>query len=417
LAAYGNMNKSAWQAIVAGLLCATVAADGAWAAFGNDNLQLRAGANLRYDDNVFKQPDGVQTVAPDGSRGRSDTIRTLSAGISYVIPVSRQQFSLSADLNQTHYTKFSSQDFDGQDIRGLWRWEAGRLLNGEAGFSRARYQPGFANLTTPTPNVIGAGPNVRTTNQTFFTANYPFHANWLANVGLTDARYTNSNPADKIGDNDTSTRTYGLRYVSGLQNYVGVQGTNSETEFTTPQAVGAALIDNSFDQNTYTVVAGWAPGAASMVSGSIGRTNRDFHQPGRQSFGGTVASLLLNWRPTGKTALNVELSQDLSAANDLTTAGAKTRTFAFLPTWSATAKINVLGNYRRQERDYSTSAFAVTGGTAREDITTSLGLNVVYTPIRNVLLNMGAQNERRTSSVPGLDFDAMVYSAVLQVTF
>jgi exopolysaccharide biosynthesis operon protein EpsL len=399
-------------------LCGSIVVTPAWGAFGNDNLQLRAGAHLRYEDNVQRLPDGVSAVTPGGSLSRSDVIRTLNAGISYAVPVSRQQFLFSLDLNQTHYAKFSNLDFDGQDVRGTWRWELGRFLTGEAGLIRTKYQPGFANIVTPTvtPSIIGAGPNVRTSTQQFFTANYPFHANFAANVSLNEGRFTNSDAANKIGDNDTSTRSVGLRYISPLQNYVGIQATTGETRFTTLQAVGGRLFDNSYDQNTLALVAGWAPGAASMLTGSVGRTTRDFHQPGRGQTHGTVASLLFNWRPTGRTTLNLELSQDLSPPNDIITAGSQARTFAILPSWSATGKTTVLGNFRRQVRDYTTAVFAVPGG-AREDTLTNFGAAVVYIPIRNVLVNVGVQHEKRESTAPGFDFNANIYSATVQWSF
>jgi hypothetical protein len=185
----------------------------AWGAFGTDNLQVRAGTGLRFENNVFRTPGGTMTPAPDGTPGRSDTVTTVNAGVSYTLPVSRQNFVLSADVNQSRHTKFSNLDFNGQDLRAVWKWEAGRWLNGDVGYYRSRYQPGFSNFTQPGfVNTIGRVPTTRTTSQKFFTANYPFHANWVANIGVTDATTTSSNPAP------------GLVPVSGAGAGAGCEG-------------------------------------------------------------------------------------------------------------------------------------------------------------------------------------------------
>lgn len=384
---------------------------GAYGAFGTDNLQVRIGGGLRYDSNIFRLPDGVDAVTPNGT-GRSDMIATVNAGATVIVPVSRQQFLFSADLSQANYNKFSNLNFTGQDLRGLWRWQAGPWLAGDLGHTRTKYLSNFATT-------FGQGPNVRTTDTSYFNANYPFAANWAVNFGAAEARYTNSDPNNRFSDNDTSSRNLGLRYTTGLGNYIGVQGSTIDSRFKAPFIFNGVAFDNSYDQKTLNAVAGWSPSAATQLQGTLGRTRRDPKQAGRPEVSGTTGSILGTWRATAKTALNVEVGRDFGPAVDVLTASSKATTITIAPSWQATAKITVLGTLRRQKRDYSDALVPtiVPGGQLRSDTLDVAGLAVVYTPIDRVVVNLSAQREQRKSNLGGLDYTADSLSATVQYSF
>lgn len=402
------MNK-----LYAGAACAGVTvllSQGAWAAFGTDNVQLRVGAGLRYDSNVFRAPSTTQVTAPDGSTGRSDSITTYNAGATIVLPVSRQQFLFSADLNRTRYNKFSNLDFDGQDLRGLWRWEVGPRLNGDLGASRSKYLANFATS-------LGAQRNIRTSDQTFFNLNYPFHANWRVNFGATEATFENSDPANRVSDNDTSTRNYGLQYTSGANNYVGIQGTTVDTRFKNLFTVAGQPFDNSYDQNSLSAVVGYSPSGITRFQGSLGRTRREPVQAGQRDISGTTGNLLFNWRPTGKTALTVDYSREFGPAVDVVTASSTARTLTIAPSWNVTEKVTLLGTLRRQERDYIDATGLVVGGSARRDTINAYGLVAVYNPINRVFVNVSAQREERNSNIANQDYTVNVIGATVQYAF
>lgn len=384
---------------------------GAWAAFGSENLQLRAGAGLRHDSNVFRAPDGVQVRAPDGSTGRSDAITTLNAGATVSLPVSRQQFLFSADLTQSRYAKFSNLDFDGEDLRGLWRWEVGPWLNGDLGVSRSKYLANFATT-------LNTSRNVRTSELTFFNLNYPFHANWRLNFGATEGTLRNSDAGNRLSDNDTSTRNYGLQYVTGAGNYIGVQGSTLETRFKNLFAVAGSPFNNSYDQKAVSAVVGYSPSAITRFQGSLGRTRRDPRQPGQPESSGTTGSLVFNWRPTGKTALTVDYSREFGPAVDVITASSTARTLTIAPTWAVTNRVTLLGTLRRQQRDYLDATGLVLGGSARRDTINAYGLVAVYTPpIDHIVVNFSAQREQRKSNIAGADYNVNVVGATVQYAF
>lgn len=387
-----------------------LATESAVAAFGTDNLQLRVGTGLRYDSNVFRAPDGIQTRAPDGSTGRSDMIGSVNAGATIILPVSRQQFILNADLNQSRYNKFSTLDFDGQDLRGLWRWEAGSLLNGDLGVSRSKSLANFATT-------LGTNRNIRTSEQTFFTLNYPFHANWRANVGATEGTNRHSDPVNRQSDTDTSSRSAGLQYVTGSQNYVGVQGSTVETRYNNLFTVGGRAFNNSYDQNSVSAVLGYSPSALTRLQGTMGRTRREPHQAGQPEVTGTTGSVLLNWRPTAATGVTIEYSRDFGPAVDIITASSKANTLTIAPSWTVTEKVTLLGTLRRQERDFTDNTGLVPGGSARNDRISAYGLVAVWRPLDRVVVNLSAQREARDSNTAGQDYSANVLAATLQYSF
>lgn len=398
----------------AGAACAGLTlllSQGAWAAFGSDNLQLRAGAGLRYDSNVFRAPSGVVVRAPDGSTSRSDNITTLNAGATVVVPVSRQQFLFSADLTQNRYNTHSNLNFDGEDLRGIWRWELGSWLNGDMGVSRSRYLANFATT-------LNTNRNVRTSDVNFFNLNYPFHANWRANFGATETQQRNSDPGNRVSDNDTSSRTYGLQYVTGAGNYVGVQGSTLETRFKNLFTVRGSAFDNSYDQSAVNAVVGYSPSGVSRFQGSVGRTRREPHQAGQPETSGATGSLLFNWRPTGKSGVTIDYSRDFGPAVDVITASSTARTLTIAPTWAVTNRVTLLGTLRRQQRDYTDPTGLVLGGSARRDTINAYGLVALYTPpIEHVVMNFSAQREQRHSNIAGADYEVNILSATLQYSF
>ncbi len=382
----------------------------AWGAFGTDNLQLRLGGGLRYDSNVFRLPDGVEGRTQDGKTGRSDFITTVNAGATVIFPVSRQQFFFSGDITQNRYNKFSNLDFDGQDLRGVWRYEFGPLITGDIGASRAKYLSNFATT-------FGTNRNVRTADQTFFTLNYPFHANWRATFGATEASFENSDPANRVSDTDTSTRTGGLQYITGSGNYIGVQGTSIEARYKNLFTLGGRTFDNSYDQNSLSAVVGYSPSAITRLQGSVGRTRRDPLQPGQAETTGTTGSFVFNWRPTGKSSLTVDYSREFGPAFDVVTASSTARTLTIAPTWAVTDKVTLLGTLRRQERDYRDPSGFVVGGTDRRDTIDAYGLVAVYNPINRVFVNVSAQREKRDSNIAGQDYTVNVVGATVQWGF
>lgn len=394
---------------IAGAACAgltLILSPGAWAAFGNDNVQLRLGGGLRYDSNVFRAPSGPQFRAPDGSTGRGDMITTTNAGATVTVPVSRQQFLFSADVTQSRYSKFTNLNYNGQDLRGLWRWELGQWLNGDMGIARSRYLANFATT-------LNRNPNVRTADLAFFNLNYPFAANWRANFGATEGTQRNSDIGNRLGDTDTSSRTYGIQYVTGSGNYVGLQGSSLETRYKNLFTVGGLPFNNSFDQSSVSAVVGYSPSAITRLQGSLGRTRRDPQQAGQPEVSGTTGSLVFNWRPTGKTGVTVDYSRDFGPAVDVITASSTARTLTIAPTWSVTEKITLLGTLRRQQRDYLDPTGLVPGGSNRRDTINAYGLVAVYTPIYHVSVNLSAQREQRNSNIAGQDYRVNVLSATV----
>ena len=373
---------------------------GAWAAFGSDNLQLRAGAGVRHDSNVFRS-----------TSASSDTITTLNAGATVIVPVSRQQFLFSADLTQSRYDKLSNLNFDGEDLRGMWRWEVGPWLNGDLGVARSKYLANFATT-------LNRNRNVRTSDLGFFNLNYPFHANWRLNFGATESQQRNSDPGNQLSDNDTSGRTYGLQYVTGSGNYVGVQGSTLETRYKSLFTVRGSPFNNSYDQDSVSAVVGYSPTGITRLQGSLGRTRRDPQQPGQPETTGTTGSFVFNWRPTGKTGLTVDYSRDFGPAIDVVTSSSTARTLTIAPTWAVTNRVTLLGTLRRQERDYLDPTGLVVGGSNRRDRINAYGLVAVYTPpIEHVVVNFSAQREERTSNIAGADYNVNVIGATVQYAF
>jgi hypothetical protein len=247
--------------------------------------------------------------------------------------------------------------------------------------------------------------------------NYPFHTNWRANLGATESDTRHSDPANRQSDNDTSSRTVGLQYLTGAQNYIGVQATTLETRYDNLFTVNGQPFNNSFEQNSVAAVVGYSPTALTRVQGSAGRTRREPAQAGQPEFTGTTGSVLVNWRPTASVALNVDYTRDFGPAIDVITASSKANTLTIAPTWIVSEKVTLLGTLRRQERDFTDNTGIVPGGSARNDRIEAYGLVAVWRPMLRTTVNLSAQREERHSNTAGQDYKVNVLSATVQFAF
>lgn len=373
-----------------------------------DNVNLRASASFRMDDNVFRLPDGVNAVTPDGSLTRSDLIRTLSAGITAEIPVSRQKFLFSYDINQSHYSNFSNLDFEGSDARALWKWEFGRLATGTAGISQTK---SLADFSTS----LGREPNTLTVTRQFVNGSYPFHANWQANWGLSRTEARNSDPFNRVSDNDAGSVNGELRYVSGQGNYVGIQWTRSAADYLYPVVVGATISDNSYKQDSVGLLAGYNIGGSTSLQTSLSRARRDPAQTGRSATTATTGTASLNWQPTGKTTLAIIAARDFSPPENITVSGSVANSLSLVATWRATAKISARANAGWLNRDYLFVPGA--GTTQRRDTTTTQGVSVSYAALDQLSITLAASRESRDSDLPSAVYNTRGASLVVDLSF
>jgi exopolysaccharide biosynthesis operon protein EpsL len=391
------------RALAATALAGITFSAGAW-----DTVKLRASTTFRADNNVFRLPEGVNPTAPDGSAGRGDFIRTLSTGISAEIPVSRQKFLFSYDVNQTQYSRFSNLDFSGEDRRVLWKWEFGRLATGNAGMSQTKTGTDFATS-------LGSAPNAITATRQFINGSYPFHANWQSNWGVTRVESRNSDTVNRVSDNISNTINGDLRYLSGTGNHIGLQWTHSAADFPNPTVVGTTALDNGYKQDTLGLIAGYNIGGATSLQSSLSRARRDPVQTGSSTTTATTGTASLNWQPSGKSTLAIFAARDFSPPENVTVSGSLLNSVGLTATWRATGKITVRGNTSWQNRE-----FLFVPGAAlakRTDTIVTQGISVSYAALDQLQITLSATRERRDSDLPSAIYDARGASLAVELNF
>lgn len=379
---------------------------GAWEYF-----TLRASAAVRTEDNVQRLPDGASLAAPDGSTGRSDTIRTHSVGGSLDLPLSRQRLLLSYDINRSEYDKFTNLDFDGDNKVATLLWELGPRATGDAGITQSTNQTDLADT-------LGRRSNLRTTTRKFFSVRYPILARWSVGGGLNRADSTNSDPANRVSDSTTDGANLDLRYERDRGNYIGVRSNRSEVSFPNRLATGAFTAGRGYRQDALSMIAGYAPGGATSLQLSVGQTRRIPDEPFLRTSTGTTGSLALAWTPTGRTTVNLAASREFAPAEDITTDNSVIDAMLLGLGWRATAKLNARGELSYQKRDFGLiqSPLSLLPGN-RSDTTTFTRLSLNYAAHDRVTLALSWRQEQRDSTFPGGDYTAGTLSATAQVTF
>ena len=390
---------------------------------------------LHWDDNIFRLSSSANTQAILGTSDRSDMVRRLGAGIRADIPISLQRVVLEASIEDNHFDTFDRLDYVGHRLTGIWRWQVGRQLSGDAGGTTRKVLGGYGDLATGTRNLV-------TENRGFASAGYMVTPRWRVRGAVDASDVEHSDPARAVLETRTASTTLGVDYMTPGASSVGGQVRYTSGESPNQQLVGGTLVNNDYDQTETSLVARWVLTAKTALDGRIGYTRREHEQlPGRD-YNGATGRLRFDWGATPKTHLNVSAWREVQpfqtllstvivappAAGSLgaaqgTFAGPGTppaevvtaegvasyviaRGYSIGPVWAPTEKIVVQARLLEEKQDFQGDpGITLAVNPRREDTYRAWGLSVGYAPLRALQLALAFQSGKRTSNVAGRDYD------------
>jgi len=169
---------------------------------------------LHWDDNIFRLSSSANTQAILGTSDRSDMVRRLGAGIRADIPISLQRVVLEASIEDNHFDTFDRLDYVGHRLTGIWRWQVGRQLSGDAGGTTRKVLGGYGDLATGTRNLV-------TENRGFASAGYMVTPRWRVRGAVDASDVEHSDPARAVLETRTASTTLGVDYMTPGASSVG----------------------------------------------------------------------------------------------------------------------------------------------------------------------------------------------------
>ena len=167
-----------------------------------DVLNLSATLSSMRDDNLFRLAPSVDPKSV-GLDGKSDTITTMALGLNFNKLFGLQRLIANVSLVDNRYKTNDYLDFQALNYDAKWLWAVGTRWTGELAVDRNESLNSFSDYRNFRVR------NVRTIENERFSANYWFHSNWAAVVGV--SRYSLTNEQPFLADSDYDANGYKLR--------------------------------------------------------------------------------------------------------------------------------------------------------------------------------------------------------------
>jgi exopolysaccharide biosynthesis operon protein EpsL len=371
------------------------------------------------DSNVFRLSKGVDTEALPGSPSRDDTYHTTSVGLNVDLPVSRQRFQLGYSRNFSRYDQNTQLDLNGYDGRAVWLWQVGNDASGQLSYTESLALASFANIAGVTPDPL-------TTRHALLNAAYTVTPRWRAQLGASGFQQRNGDPVFQVNDIDILGGDASLSYTTPASTAIGLGVRAEEGRFPhrvfvpkseDPAGLGS-VFDNAYRQYGVDLVVDWTATGISHLNARVGRVSRRNENLPERDFYGTAVRVTYDWKPTGKLSLNMTVVQDISPYDDIKSSYVFVKGASLRPTLSVTDKIDLSAVLGYSHREYLGDPNLVAAGVPRRiDQILSATATLSYRPIRVLALQMSAQRETRSSTLPLADYEVNVYSFSARLAF
>ena len=392
-------------------------------ALWNDSVTPFVEQKATHDSNVFRLSDGSNSANPPDAPSGGDTYTTTTAGLNLDLPVSRQRFQVGYARNYFRYDRLTQLDFDGYDGKALWQWQVGNDTSGQLSYAQNLAIASFANIGGTTPDPL-------TTRQALFNGTYMVTPRWRAQAGAGGFQQRNGDPVRQSIDIDIVSGDASLSYATPANTHIGLgvraeKGRYPNRDFVSPDPqnnVPGSTFDNAYRQYGVDLVADWTATGLSHLSARLGRVSRRNEHLPERDFYGTAVRVQHDWTPTGKLSLSTTAVQDINPYEDIRASYAYVRGVSFRPTLSVTGKIDVSGTFEYSRRQYFGDPNLdpnppPTGAAGRTDRVRSATATLSYRPLRTLALQINAQRESRSSTIPFGDYEVTVFGVSAKLSF
>lgn len=372
-----------------------------------DTFDFMLGAQVLYDDNLFRLADSENPAPFLGNSQKSDLIYTTTAGIKIDKPYAQQRFQLDASVVDNRYQTYDFLDHTAFNYRGAWLWHVTPRISGILLAEQKQELNNFSDFRD-------IGEKSIQTNQTHvFTVDGDIGAGVHLLGGLVDVRSRNSETFDAVGDYQQDGAEYGIKYVSRAENWISLVQRRTTGEYNGRPLDPIAQLDTGFDENTTELTLDWHATGKSEFQGKLGYVDRTHDHFSERDYSGMVGRLLYRWKPTAKLQLDTALSRNLFSFQEDANSYYVADTFSISPIWKYSPKTTLRMRYDYGNRDYRGAI--VPTSPMREDTVQALQFAADWHATRKITVTGMLQRTQRDSNISGYDYDSN--SAGLSVQF
>lgn len=347
--------------------------------------------SINYDDNVFRFSSPEQAKASFGSSNRSDYVKALNLGVDVNLRLSRQLVSLTANINENKYSRFSNLDNTGKAFGLTWDWRLGSNIYGVLSASKAEALAGFNETRS-------AVKNIRVIDKQSASINWNVVPDWTLYLNCERDNISNQESSSIQLDREDQMIESGIRYQSQLGTQLGLSYRMTDASFPGRTGLIKTIFGAQSSEKEVALNAAWLPTAKTRISTRLSHVKLDRQDSQLVNFNGFNQQWGIDYVATSKVNINLVAYQFLSPIDDVVSTYVKTTGIAINPSWNITSKVALRGNLRYAENAFIGSAAISNNNIERLDTSTQAGISLIYLPTLKSQLELQYAGEKRTSN-------------------
>ena len=348
-------------------------------------------AGYRYDSNLFRVSDDSDS----STRGSANT-KSFGVGLQIVKAFGLQKFRLDTSITRQLYSKYTSLDATSKTIDTGLAWKLTPAFGGNLIYRRSEVPNNFADVG------FESTKNLRTTEERRADFDYRPGAALHPQISVFENISRSERPTFQQEDSTTRSVMASLIYTFASQNslegYVRKANGSYENFVIDP----TQQLATEFREVEEGIRYHWNYSGTTSLNGSLGHVKRTHSGVDIRNFSGLVGQASFAYQLTGKTKLEVNADRFLYSSQSTISSYVAQTDFAFAPNWSVTNQVTVRPSWTYQRRVFKGAPALV--GTPLTQYIRAITLDVVWSPLRSVDVTASFSHEKRSATLPGLDY-------------
>ena len=365
-----------------------------------DTLNVTVDQGFRRESNLFRTPTP-----------RPETLSSTALGLSLDKSYSLQRFKLDASYNKQDFHTYDYLSYGALNYDAKWLWSFTPSFHGTLSSDRLRELNSFTDVSNPFAR------NLRTTRNNIADAEWAITPALRLLGRVSDGRRTNDLPVAQEGDSTQQSTSLGLRYVTKAGSSLSYRVREGKGEYFNRVQTPTLLYPTRFDDREHIVALFWPVTSKVDFSAQISHQERRHANLAQRDYSDTGGTLGLKWRVSAKVDLALTLSRDVTPYQTNFSNFTTLTRFIIAPAWRISEKTSLKLRIQQFNQTYGGVPPGTPSALNRDDDNRDIALVLDWNPYRPVYLSLTLQNQRRSSTVPGLEFKNNIAGVAARVNF